>query len=67
MLVERNDKEIIIRLPASIDVGDLQDFIDYARYMEIVSKFKVKQKDVDKLSNEIKKSWWSENKKRVAK
>jgi hypothetical protein len=30
MLIERTSKELIIRLPASVDTDDLQDFIDYA-------------------------------------
>lgn len=67
MLVERTNKEIIIRLPASVDIGDLQDFINYARYKEITSKFSVKQSEVDKLAKDIKKSWWTQNRNRFVK
>jgi len=62
MKIERTDKEIIIRIPASVDVEELQDFVDYVRYKEITSKFQVEQSEVDKLANEINESWWSENK-----
>ena len=67
MLVERTNKEIIIRLPASVNVDDLQAFINYVRYKEITSKLKVKQSDVDKLVNEVNDSWWQANKDRFVK
>ena len=67
MLVERTNKEIIIRLPASVNVDDLQVFINYVRYKEITSKLKVKQSDVDKLVNEVNDSWWQANKDRFVK
>jgi hypothetical protein len=46
MLVERTKKEVIIRLPASVDTEDLQDFLNYARYKELTSGFSVTQKQV---------------------
>lgn len=67
MLVERTNKEIIIRLPASVNVDDLQAFINYVRYKEITSKLKVRQSDVDKLVNEVNDSWWQANKDRFVK
>ena len=57
MLIERTTKEVIIRLPASIDTDDLQDFLNYARYKELTSKFKVSQAEVDKLTSQVKKHW----------
>lgn len=53
MIVERTTKEVIIRLPASVDTEDLQDFLNYARYKELTSPFKVDQKEVDKLAGQI--------------
>ena len=67
MLIERTSKEVIIRLPASVDTDDLQDFLDYARYKELTSKFKVSQKEVDKLANQVKKGWWAKNRDRLVK
>ena len=67
MLIERTDKEIIIRLPASVNTDDLQDFVEFARYKEITSKFKVSQKEVDKLADEVKKNWWAKNRKKFSK
>ncbi|WP_113924290.1 hypothetical protein [Cognataquiflexum aquatile] len=67
MKIERTDKEIIIRIPASVDTEGLQELVDYVRYKEITSKFEVDQNDVDKLADEINESWWSKNKDRFLK
>ncbi len=67
MLVERTKKEVIIRLPASVDTDDLQDFLNYARYKELTSGFSVTQKQVDKLAVKINSRWWKKNKKRLTK
>ncbi len=54
MVIERTKKEIIIRLSPNTNTDDLQNFIDYARYKELTSKFKVDQNHVDNLVNQIK-------------
>ena len=43
MILERTDKEILVRLPSSVDLTELQDMIDYLRYKELTSKSKAKQ------------------------
>ena len=67
MLVERTKKEVIIRLPASVDTEDLQDFLNYARYKELTAGFKVDQKEVDKLSAQINSKWRTKNRAKVIK
>lgn len=67
MLIERNKKEIIIRLPASVNTTGLQSLVDYLTYKEATSESKVKQSDVDELSNEVKKGWWAKNRSRLVK
>ena len=67
MVIERNKKEVIIRLPASVDTDDLRVFLNYARYKQLTSGFTVAQKEVDKLANKINSSWWAKNKKRLSK
>ncbi|MCX6291846.1 MAG: hypothetical protein NT126_08785 [Bacteroidetes bacterium] len=64
MLIERTSREVIIRLPASVNTDDLQDFLNYARYKELTSGFKVSQKEVDKLADEVNKKWWIKNRKK---
>jgi hypothetical protein len=67
MVIERTNKEIIIRLPAFVDTTGLQSLVDYLTYKEATSKSKVKQSDVDALSEDVKKGWWAENKSRLVK
>jgi hypothetical protein len=67
MLVERTSKEVIIRLPASVDTEDLQDFLNYARYKELASNFRTDQKEVDKIASDINAKWWAKNKKKLLK
>jgi hypothetical protein len=61
MIIERRDKELLIRIPNSIGIKGTQRIIDYIRYQEIVSKLKAKQKDVDELADEINRDWWEKN------
>lgn len=60
MIIERTKNEIIIRLPANLDVDTLQDMVELFEYREIAKKSKAKQKDVDDLVREIKKGRWKE-------
>jgi hypothetical protein len=65
MLVERTTKEVIIRLPLSVDTEDLQDFLNYARYKELTAEFKVAQKDADKLADQVNSKWWTKNRNKL--
>ncbi len=67
MLVGRTTKEVIIRLPASVDTEDLQDFLNYALYKELTSGLKTDQKEVDKLASEINSKWWTKNRSKLVK
>lgn len=67
MLVERTKKEIIIRIPSTVNTDDLQDLINYARYKELSSTFSVSQAVVDKLADEINRTWWKKNKAKLVK
>lgn len=67
MLIERTTKEVIIRLPASVDTEDLQDFLNYARYKELTTEFKTEQKKVDKLAEQINAKWWTKNRGKLVK
>ena len=67
MIIQRTTKEIIIRLSASINTEDLQDFLNYTRYMELTSDIHVSQDLVDKLSDKVNSDWWTKNRKRFIK
>ena len=62
MKVKRTDKEIIIRIPNSIDVERAQRIIDYIRYLETTSHSKATQQEVDKFANNVNREWWEKNK-----
>jgi hypothetical protein len=64
MLIERADNKIVITLPSTIDSIVLQRLIDYVKYLEATSKSKAKQKDVDKLADEVNDGWWAKNRTR---
>lgn len=67
MVVERTEKEIIIRLSSGIDWGDLESILKYIRYREVVSKSKATQEQIDQITSEMNKSWWAENQNRFLK
>ncbi len=62
MKVERTYKEIIIRIPNSVDFESAQQIIDYIRYLENTSSSKATQENVDKLADDINREWWENNK-----
>ncbi len=65
MIIERTNKEVIIRLPANIDTSYLEEMVDYIRFREITSKSQATQSQVDSLVKEIKKGQWKKNKKKM--
>jgi hypothetical protein len=67
MIIERKDKEIIIRLQADIDIDNLQNFFDYLSYKEATAGSKAKQSEVDKLAKSVNKGWWKKHKQQFIK
>jgi TATA-binding protein-associated factor Taf7 len=67
MIIERTNKEIIIRLRPTVDTEELQELANYFRYKEITSKYKTEQSVVDKLASDINKSWYKANRNRLLK
>lgn len=62
MIIERTDKEILIRIPNTVDVEGAQRIIDYIRYQEVTATSKATQVEVDMLADEINRDWWEKNK-----
>jgi len=67
MIIERTNKEIIIRLQPTVDTEELQELANYFRYKEITSKYKTEQSVVDMLASDINKSWYKANRDRLLK
>ena len=64
MRLERTKDEIIVRLPAYVDLGELQNMIDFLHYKELTAKSKARQVDADALSETVNKSIWTKVKAR---
>jgi hypothetical protein len=64
MVIERTSTEVIVRLPNSIGWEDLQLMLNFIKYREKVATSKATQEDIDAISSEINKNWWTENKHR---
>ena len=67
MIIERTNKEVIIRLKSTVDLDELQELANYFRYKEITSKYKTSQGVADKLSSDINKKWYKDNRDRLLK
>jgi hypothetical protein len=64
MILERTDTEVLVRLPANVNISELQNMLDYLSYKELTSKSRATQSDVDKLSMEVNKKLWVNIKKK---
>jgi hypothetical protein len=64
MILERTKDEILVRLPAYVDLSELQNMLDFLQYKEMTAKSKAKQTDVDELSKEVNRSIWTKVKAR---
>ena len=60
MILGRTKNEILVRLPAYVDLSELQNMLDYLQYKESTAK----QSDVDQLSKAVNKSIWTKVKAR---
>ena len=67
MIVERVDNEVVIRLPAYMDVEAMQRTIDLISLREVTARSTATQKDIDALAKEVNKGWWAGNRSRYIK
>jgi hypothetical protein len=59
MILERTKTEILIRMPANVDLTELQDMLDYLNYKEQTANSKALQDDVDELAETVNESIWT--------
>jgi len=64
MILERTNDEILVRLPAYVDLSELQNMLDFLQYKELTAKSKAKQSDVEELAKTVNKSIWTKVKAR---
>ena len=58
MILERTKDEILIRLPANIDVTELQTMLNYLQYLELTANSSATETDVESLAESANKSMW---------
>lgn len=64
MILERTKDEILVRLPAYVDLSELQNMLDFLQYKELTAKSEAKRSHADELSQEVNKSIWTKVKAR---
>lgn len=54
------------KITVEFDIGEYNpDIIDFLTLLDITSKSKAADQDIQNLSDEITKNWWAENKNRL--
>ena len=64
MKIERTKDEVVIRLPATVNVDHLQRLINYLSYQEATANSQAQQDAIDELAREGNQGWWETNKHR---
>ena len=59
MILERTKDEILVRLPANMDITELQNMLDYLDYKEKTAESKATQKQVDELAQTVNEKIWT--------
>lgn len=59
MILERTKNEILVRLPANVDLTELQNMLDYLEYKEQTAKTKATQKKVDEITEKVNQNIWT--------
>ena len=61
--IKKENQQYTVSFPEDVADRDyVEKFLDYLRYAEIVSKSKLTGEDAERLSEELKSSWWAKNK-----
>jgi hypothetical protein len=64
MVVERTDREVIIRMPANVNYEGIQKMIDLMSLREANASSVATQENIDLLAKEVDSGWWAENRNR---
>lgn len=64
MTIERTASEIIIKVPAYVNVEGIQRLLDFLAYREATTSSRAAQQDVDNLVLLVKQGRWARNRQR---
>ena len=62
MSIQRVNNEFLIKIPTSVDMGILQQFLDYVSIKTIASQSTASDEDILQIADDINKNWWVDNK-----
>jgi len=67
MIIERRNGELVVKIPGKISPSAIQEILDYLEAMSLIRKSKASEKEVAKLSKNLNREWWENNKHRFVK
>jgi hypothetical protein len=62
--IERTEEAVVIKLPLSSSATEIQDMLNYFKYVQIGSGSRVTDQQIEELAKEGKSGWWERNKSR---
>lgn len=61
--IKKDQRQYVVSFPEDVAGQNyVEKFLDYLRYAELASRSKLTEEDAVRLSEELKSSWWQENK-----
>ena len=63
MVIERTNRDIIVRIPSFVGFEEVQRIVDLIIYKELTAQSQATQTEVDAIAKEAKKGWWQANRK----
>jgi hypothetical protein len=64
MIIEQTADSLVIRLPLRQNMEEVQRFLNYLRYKELIAESKATQSEIDHLAKSVNQNWWAQNKQR---
>lgn len=62
MTIERTPDAIIVKLPPDTSLEEIEGFLNYLRYKQIVDAKKTVREDLVQLAQIATDNWWEQNK-----
>jgi len=63
-VIDRTDTEILIKLPIHSTPKQVQNALNFLRYIELGATSEITEEDINHLVKETKGKWWEDNKER---
>jgi hypothetical protein len=67
MVIERINGELVVKIPGKISPSAIQEILDYLEAMSLIRNSRASEKEIAKLSKNLNREWWENNKHRFVK